>query len=250
MKRLIVLFLTLQVRPATGQTVEQSFLQANQAYQQGKYREAQELYERIRGAGYGGVALYYNLGNAWYKTGSVPQAILNYERARRLAPGDDDVRHNLQLANMMLADKIEPAPRLFVLEWWDGVKAALSLDGMTIAVVLLFALTMGALSGMVLARSYRARRAWFVSALAGGFLVLGSGAVLWSRIGDVGRTDEAVITAGITTIKNSPEASSSDAFVLHAGVKVQITEIVEKWLKIRLPDGKVGWMESEAAERI
>lgn len=250
MKRFLFLILISQVMPAAGQTADQLFVQANQAYQQGKYREALETYERLRVGGYGGVALYYNLGNALYKTGDVAHAILLYERARRLAPDDDDLRYNLQLANLMLTDRIEPAPRLFLLDWWDGVKAALSLNGMTIALVVLFTITMGSLSGMMLVRSYRARRAWFLSALAGGILVLSVGGVLWAKIADLHRMDEAIITVSITTIKNSPDAASSDAFVLHAGVKVQITDAVESWWKIRLVDGKVGWMEKGAAELI
>jgi tetratricopeptide (TPR) repeat protein len=250
MNRFALLLLLLPAMPAAGQTAEQMFRQGNQEYQQGKFREALEAYRKVHDAGYGGPALYYNLGNALYKTGDVPHAILFYERARRLMPGDDDLRHNLQLANLMLTDKIEPAPRLFLSDWWDGLKAAFSLDGMTLAVLLLFAVTMGGWSGMVLAGSYSARRTWFISAVAGGLLTVASVAVLWARIGDLHRIDEAIITVQITTIKNSPDAASSDAFVLHSGVKVQITDAVEKWLKIRLVDGKVGWMEKDAAELI
>jgi SH3-like domain-containing protein len=102
----------------------------------------------------------------------------------------------------------------------------------------------------VLVQTYRARRAWFLAALAAGVLSLASGTVLWARITDLHRTDEAIVTAALTTIKNSPDVSSSDAFVLHSGVKVQITETVDAWMKIRLADGKVGWMERDAAERI
>lgn len=250
MRGVLLLLIMMHATHVAGQTVDQLFQQGNQAYQQGKYREALEAYEKIRAAGYGGAVLQYNLGNAFYKTGDIAHAVLSYERARRLAPDDDDLRHNLQLAGLMLTDRIEPAPRLFILDWWEGLKAALSLNGMTIGVFLLFTLTMGGFSGMLLARSYRARRAWFFGAMAGGALVLASGAVLWAKIADLHRQDEAVVMAGITTVKNSPDTSSSDAFVLHAGVRVQITEAVEGWVKIRLADGKVGWMEKGAVEVI
>jgi tetratricopeptide (TPR) repeat protein len=250
MKRLLLLIVLLRVVPAPGQTADQMFVQANQGYQQGRYRDALALYLKLYDGGYGGATLLYNLGNACYKVGDVPHAILFYERARRLAPADDDLRHNLQLANLMLADRIEPAPRLFLVEWWDGVKASMSLDGMTLGVVLLFAVAMGGLSGMVLAATYRARRLWFLSALAGGVFTIVAAGLLWSRVEDLHRTDEAIVTEAITTIKNSPDAASSDAFVLHAGVKVQITDAVAGWMKIRIADGKVGWMEGKAAERI
>src|SRR5512141_279622 len=81
-----------------AQTPEQRFEQGNEAYQQGKMSEAVEIYESILRNGYLSGPLYYNLGNAYYRAGNIPRAILNYERALRLMPGDEDLHHNLQLA--------------------------------------------------------------------------------------------------------------------------------------------------------
>jgi tetratricopeptide (TPR) repeat protein len=246
---LLSLFL-LASRELPAQTPEEMLRQANQLYQQGKFSEARDAYGAILSGGYESPELLYNLGNACYKSGSVPAAILNYERARRLLPGDEDLRHNLQIANMMLTDRIEPAPRLFVWDYWDGIKNWFSVSGLTLIVYLFYALVAVSASVFFLARTYALRK---IAILAGSglfvvflFLLV----VLIARLGDVTRTDEAVVMSQIVTVKNSPDAKSSDAFVLHGGVKVQLIDRVGSWSKVRIADGKIGWLEASAVEVI
>jgi hypothetical protein len=251
MRRLTLLTLLLAAAPELpAQTPEEMLRQANQLYQQGKFPEARDAYGAILKEGYESPDLLYNLGNACYKSGSVPGAILNYERARRLLPGDDDLRHNLQIANMVIIDRIEPTPRLFVWDYWDGIKNFLSLPSLTLTVYLFFFLVAAMSSVFFLARTYALRK---IAVLAGsGSLVLFLFflTVFIARLGDVTRMDEAVVMSPIVTVKNSPDPKSSDAFVLHGGVKVQLIDRVESWSKIRLADGKVGWLEGSAVEVI
>ena len=233
-----------------AQSPDEQFRRANQLYQQGKFTEARDAYGAILSGGYESPDLFYNLGNACYKSGSIPAAILNYERARRLLPGDDDLRHNLQIANMMITDRIEPAPRLFVWDYWDGIKNFFSLAGLTLTVYLFYLLVAVMISVFFLARTYALRK---IAVLTGsGFLLvfLFFLVVLVARYGDATRADEAVVMSPIVTVKNSPDAKSSDAFVLHAGVKVQLVDRVGSWSKVRLADGKVGWREGSAVEVI
>jgi len=251
-KRRILLLLLIPVacRELPAQTPEQLFRQANQLYQQGKFAEARDAYGTILGSGYESPELLYNLGNACYKSGAIPPAILNYERARRLLPGDEDLRHNLQIANMMITDRIEPTPRLFVWDYWDGIKNAFSLQGLTLAVYLLYLCLALVASVFFLARTYALRK---IATLAGSALLvlfLFFLAVMIARLGDVTRTDEAIVLTQLVTVKNSPDAKSSDAFVLHGGVKVQLIDRVGTWSKVRLADGKVGWLEAASVEVI
>lgn len=247
---IVLVFVILCPGYSLAQNAEQLFQQANEEYQKGKYAEAKGLYEEVFAKGYESGELYYNLGNAWYKTGNVARAILNYERALKRIPGDDDVLHNLKMANLMITDKIEPAPRLFVWEYWDGIKGAFSLDGLTWFAYCVFALALASLSGFVVAPSFNLKRLAFMGALLSGILCVGITTLAVAKHADLERTDIAVVVSDITTIKNSPDPNSTDAFVLHAGVKVQITDHVNQWVKVRLADGKIGWMESSAAEII
>ncbi|MDL1891922.1 tetratricopeptide repeat protein [Sphingobacteriales bacterium CHB3] len=248
--RFTILMLLFPIVLAAQQTPEQLFDEANRAYQQGNFAEAAARYELIRESGVADATIYYNLGNAYYKSGNVGKAILNYERALKLTPNDDDLLHNLQLANLMIVNKVDAAPRLFIWDWWDAVKDAFSLNGITWIVYGFFLLFTASIMVVLLARSFSIRNAGFVAGLASLVLVILSSTIFIGKLNAVQRSDTAIVTASITTVKNSPDEKSSDAFVLHEGVKVFITDKVNEWLKIRLADGKVGWLEQKAAEII
>jgi tetratricopeptide (TPR) repeat protein len=246
----VVTLLIMIAVGANAQSPEQLFQQGNASYQQGKFAAAIESYEAILKSGMTSGELYFNLGNAYYKEGNMGKAILNYERAKRIMPGDDDLRHNLQLANLLIVDKIDVTPRLFIWDAWDAIKAWFSLSGISWTVYAMLVLTAGAVVLTILARRYTLRKIGMIAAVSAGLCLVGAGMILADKARDAGRSDEAIVLATLTTIKNSPDAKSSDAFVLHAGVKIRITDSVNEWVKIRLADGKVGWMERGAAETI
>jgi tetratricopeptide (TPR) repeat protein len=246
----IVLLLVLIAAPLPSQTPESLFRQGNALYQQGKFAEARESYEQILKSGYVSGEVFFNLGNAYYKTGDIAKAILHYERARRLMPGDDDLLHNLQLANLQIADRIEPAPRLFIWDFWESVRRSISVESATWLTYGWYLLLLSCVALFILSHKYARRKA---ALLVGSVSLVGlliSATVLTGKIDEVHSADDAVIMVDITTAKNSPDAQSSDAFVLHAGVKVTITDRVNDWLKVRLADGKVGWLQEAAVDTI
>jgi tetratricopeptide (TPR) repeat protein len=242
--------LVLTACALTAQTQEQLFSQANGLYQQGKYADAKGVYESIASSGVASGELYYNLGNACYKTGDLARAILNYERAAKVMPADDDLLHNLRLANLAITDRIEATPRLFLWEYWDGIRNWFSLRGAMAGTGAAFAFMIGALIVVVLARTYALRKYAAILTTALGVVWLFSLTVFLAKSLDLARDDEAILITPIATVKNSPDAKSSDAFVLHGGVKMQVTDRFSDWMKIRLADGKVGWLESTTAEII
>jgi tetratricopeptide (TPR) repeat protein len=246
----VVLLSIVLTAGVPAQTPEQKFQEANGLYQRGKIAEARDLYQAVVQEGFISGPLYYNLGNAYYRTGDIGRAILNYERALRLMPTDEDVQHNLAMANLRITDRIEPVPRLVLWEYWDGVKNWFSLLGATWAGYAIYCLLLASIAAVFLARSYRLRKTGFVASFVSGLLLVFFVVLFLAKVADTGRTDEAIVVAPITTVKNSPDTRSSDAFVLHAGVKVWILDGVNEWLKVRLADGKVGWMEKSAADII
>ena len=251
MKTSVLIFLTLlSIRSGYAQNPAEIFLQANKLYQEGKFGEAVVMYETLVRSGYESAEFYFNLGNARYKTGGIARAILNYERARRLIPDDDDLRHNLQIANLMITDKIEAAPHLFVWDYWESVKGSFSINSITWIAYGAYVALLGSLCFVILARSFRVRKLGLITTFGSSVLLAAFFVILVGKATDLNSRTSAIVTAEITTVKNSPDAKSSDAFVLHGGVKVQITDSVSDWMKIRLVDGKVGWMEKSAAEII
>ncbi len=240
--RCLGLLLALVGPSGLAQTPQQGFERANQLYQAGKFAEAKDQYEQLLRAGNQGAALEYNLGNACYKSGKLAEAILHYERARRLNPSDEDLRHNLRLANLQVVDKIEVAPRFFLWEAWEALKGAFSLDAITWLGWFAYTLCLGALALLRLGRTYAQRKAALVGALVSGGCCLLLTATFLGKRHDLLRQDIAIVLADFSTLKHAPDATSGDAFVLHAGVKLHILDRVNGWAKIRIADGNVGWI--------
>lgn len=227
-----------------------AFERGNQLYLQAKYAEAIALYEQILQSGYENGELYFNLGNANYKTGKIQNAIVNYERAKQLLPRDEDIQFNLQLANLQVVDKIDVVPKLFVYRWFDSLTTAFSLSTMGWIVYAFYLLTLSAFAYLLFAPTFAQKR---VSMFAG---IVFSAALLLTMIGlavqsyKESNTEFAIVMSDVVNIKSSPDSKGNDLFVLHKGLKVQVVDYVNHWRKIRLADGKVGWMPEDECEII
>ena len=135
MKLWTACLLLLFVLPGLAQEARLEVNQANQLYRDAQYQKAAQLYDRVVKNGYESPALYYNLGNCYFKLHNLPAAILFYERARRLAPHDEDISYNLRLANLRVVDKIEPMPQLFLVDWWNAFIGLFSSGGWALGVI-------------------------------------------------------------------------------------------------------------------
>ncbi len=218
------------------------FEQANQFYRAGSYEKARSLYEQILHNGYESAGLYYNLGNACFKLQDYPSAILNYERARRLAPHDEDVLYNLRLANLRVVDRIEPLPRLFFLDWWIALLELFSADAWAIVVIVaLWCAAIGA-GVVLLARTVALQRIGFLASILFVLVCVIAGVGSIRQYGIEHSTNTAIIFTSMVSVKSAPDAKSTDLFVLHEGVKVEFLDAVGDWRKIRLADGKLGWL--------
>ena len=228
----------------------QRFEQANQLYLQAKYPDAVAQYEKIVQSGFESGELFFNLGNAYYKNGNIQKAILNYERARQLLPRDEDVQFNLQLANLQVVDKIDAVPRLFVYRWVDSMLALFSLSTMGWIVYSFFILTLAAFAFFLYARTYTQKK---LSMFAG---LVFSTALILTMIGygvqsyKESNTEFAIVMSDVANIKAAPDSKGNDLFVLHKGLRVQVLDSVNHWRKIRLADGKVGWIPEDDCESI
>ena len=206
--------------------------------------------EKILQSGFESGELYFNLGNAYYKSGSIQKAILNYERARQLLPRDEDVQFNLQLANLQVVDKIDAVPRLFVFRWADSMLALFSLSTMGWIVYSFFLLTLAAFGTFLYARTYTQKRL----SMFGGLVF--SAALILTMIGygvqsyKESNTEFAIVMSDVANIKAAPDSKGNDLFVLHKGLRVQVLDSVNHWRKIRLADGKVGWIPEDDCESI
>jgi len=226
------------------------FEQANQLYRNGDFQQAASMYEQIVKNGYENAPLLYNLGNVYFKLHNIPAAILNYERAKRLAPRDEDIAYNLRLCNLRIVDKIDAIPPLFFVEWWHNFVNLMPSDEWGLLVIIL--LWGVVLSGAVflVSRSFMLRRVTFaISFLSILVCVISfTGMIQRSRIEQ--SDQQAIVFSQSVAVKSAPDTQSTDLFVLHEGVKVELLDGVAGWKKIRLPDGKVGWMPADGFQVI
>lgn len=234
---------------ATGQ--EAFFDEGNQRYQAGDFGGAIDSYARVLANGLESGELYYNLGNAYFKQGRLGPAILYYERARRLMPGDDDLLANLELARSLTADDIEPLPEFWLFRavgWWV---ALLPRPALVWLVALAWLTAMAAMVGVILAPQTAVTVWGRRAALASGAVVLVFGLNLAIRELGMGAAEEAVIMVAETEVQSAPSGDSTlRIFTVHEGTKVRIDRRSDIWIEIVLEDGKVGWIRAEQLEPI
>lgn len=250
--RLIAVFLVTWVTAASSQSEELTsvFEDANRLYLEQKYDAAAARYQSIVDNGYVNGEVYFNLGNAYYKMGKIQHAVLNYERARKFIPNDDDLNVNLQLVNLQLTDKIEAIPELFIYRWAESMLTIFDLETMIWMMYTLFLLALGSFSYFLFAESYEQRRYSLMSGMVCSvLLLLGIGNFLVQSYRE-SNSQFAVVMTDVANIKSAPDKKGNDLFVIHRGLKVQVLDNVNRWYKIRLADGKVGWIPEQEIESI
>ncbi|MGE5314516.1 MAG: tetratricopeptide repeat protein [Acidobacteriota bacterium] len=240
----------LAASPAQAQDARALFDQGNRLYLEQKYPEAIQAYQSVLNAGLENSELYFNLGNAYYRSGKLGEAILAYERAHKLAPNDEDVQFNLQYANLKIVDKIEPVPTLFIYRWAEGLLALFSPGTQLALLYISFLLALASFAWLMYARSFNARRIALLAGLVATLWCLVSAAFYGINTYRASTNAYGIVMSDVSTIKSAPDPGSNDVFVLHTGVKVQMMDTVNGWKKIRLADGKVGWIREGEVETI
>lgn len=226
------------------------FDQGNKLYLEQKYPEAIQTYETVLKSGLENGELYFNLGNAYFRTGKLAPAILSYERAHKLLPNDDDIAFNLQYANVRIVDKIDPVPTLFIYRWADDVLDLFSPRTQLWLVYGSFLLALGAFTALFYGRSFNVRRIALFAGICAAAWCIVSAAFYGINTYRASTTIYGIVTNDVSNIKSAPDPKSSDVFVLHTGLKVQVLDEVNGWKKIRLSDGKVGWIPEREVETI
>lgn len=227
-------------------SVEELMKRANDFYVKGQFEEAIKTYESLIHQNYEGTSLFYNLGNAYFRTGKIGYAILYYEKALKLSPDDEDVQHNLQLAQLNVKDKIEALPAFFLFRLWEGLLAIFSVDGWTILSYVLFILFLFSLGFYFFAKNIVQQKAAFYSFVFFLIIFLISSSLLIVKLNQEVNLKYGVVLNSSLTAKTSPDPQGRDAFIIHEGLKVKVEDKVDKWIKIRLEDGQIGWVEKES----
>ena len=231
-------------------SAEKSWDAANKAYQEADYKRAEALYRAILEQGLHSAKLYYNLANTLFKQEKLGEAILYYNKALRLSPADEDVRHNLEYAENSTKDSIEQIPEFFLFAWIRAVRNLMSCDGWTIFSLVILVIGLAAALFYLLAQRISTRKAGFyVMVLAALLFLVATLFANYERKAIVNH-NEAIVMSSAVSVKSSPDRAATELFVLHEGTKLSIGERMDGWVEVRIADGRKGWIESSRIAEI
>ena len=233
-----------------AQTSQATFDLANKAYVEKNYEKAIGFYESLLKSEQVSAEVYFNLGNAYYKSGNYASAILNYERAKKLKPSDEDISFNLRLANLNTIDKIEPAPQVFYVKWWNDFVNGSSIETHTKKGLMFIWIALAISLIYVFVNIAAVKRLAFFTAVIILCCGLFSIYISQKQMSEMRDNKSAIIVPVSVYVKGSPDENSINLFMLHSGTKVTVIDELQNWKRIRIANGNEGWISSGTIEII
>lgn len=211
-------------------------------YASEKYQKAANTYEKILKNGFESPELFYNLGNCYYRLNNYPEAVYYYEKAKLLSPADEDILHNLSLAESKIYDKIKPKPKAALVRMAENFIAGFSPRFWALLSLFAFVTALSGLSLYLFAASKKNKIRGFSLSLL--FLVPAIIGFIISQqqYSKIIRPNAGVIFSEAVSVKSSPDENATELFIIHEGLKVETDEHKDNWVEIRLTDGRVGWV--------
>lgn len=248
MKKLVYILITLLFAQASF--AQNAFEKGNELYRKGKYEEAAQAYESILKDKKESAEVYFNLGNAYYKLNRIAPSIYNYEKALLLNPNDKDVTVNLGFAQKMAIDDIKAVPKVGFTKMLYNITGSYHYDTWAWIAVAFASLCLLFFLGYYLAGTTLIKRIFFIGMFVSLLVIVISilSAVFVKSV--TLKERPAIVFDEVVSVKSEPSKSAQDAFILHEGTKVFVTEEVDNWKKIELADDSVGWIESSAIKEV
>ena len=224
--------------------------EGDSAYMKNDYASAIQIYEALLNRGEA-ADIYYNLGNSYSKAGDIAKAILNYERALLLQPGNGDIRANLEIARSKTVDKVEPVPEIFFVSWTKSLINSMSVDSWAVCGVVCFILLIVSLYLFIFSKQIVLKKAGFISGIVFLAVTILANVFANQQKDELTNRNSAIVINPSVTVRSTPSESGTSLFILHEGHKVGVKDgSMKDWKEIRLEDGKVGWVPASAIEII
>ena len=225
--------------------------QADSAYINNDFANAIYLYESILANQGESADIYYNLGNSYYKMDNIAKAIVNYEKASVLNPGNGDIRFNLELAQSKTVDKVTPMSEVFLITWFKSLTNTMSEKGWAKMGIITFILMLLCMALYFFGKKIALKKIGFIAALCLLLVCILSNVFASSQKNKAQSHSTAIIMAPSVTVKSTPNEGGTDLFILHEGRKVNIKDnTMREWKEIQLEDGNAGWVPASVIEII
>ena len=244
MKKILFLLLVI-ANSISGQNADSLFVSANELYRNGAFEEAIKKYKEIETLDSVSSELFLNLGNAHYKLNKVGPTIFYYEKALKLDPLNTDVKNNLIFAQRLALDNIKEVPKTIFQKFNKNYLQKLSFDEWAIVVVIFSFLTAILFLLFYFGYAPTKKRIYFSASVFSFILLLFVVFITYNQYNQAKNKKEAIVFAEKTAIRNAPTLNSEEVFILHEGAKVIVLDAIDNWKKIKLADGKQGWIISE-----
>ncbi len=234
----------------TTMSDDQLWSMANTDYINSRFDQAIDGYERLVGRGIVSSELYYNLANAYYETSQIGESILNYHRSLRIRPGDMDARHNLKVAMSHTKDAIESIPEFFVVRWLKGLRNFMGCTSWSIISLVSLALAIALMIVFLLSTKLSWRKMGFYGTALSALVCVISLSFAMKERQALTDQSQAIVMSVSASVKNSPDSSATELFVLHEGTRVEITNALDGWCEVMIADGNKGWIQCDKMEVI
>ncbi len=244
----IILILSTIIGFANKKDEIQYIDSAKTYYKNKEYEKAVKMYQKVLSDGYESGLLYYNMANAYFKMNRINDAILNYERAKKLLPNNKDIQFNLGLANQKITDKIEKVPEFFLKTWWKAFRGIFSTNTWAIISMISFVLFLGLLFIFFFSSSYNTKRLSFWFGIFAFLISFSSIIFSYQTKQDLTNRNVGIVFEPVINVKSSPSDNGTDIFVIHEGTKVEITQESGDWIEIKLANGNKGWIKRNLIE--
>lgn len=235
---------------AAKQMVNVTKAEGDSAYVNNDFASAIQIYESLLQKGEA-PEIYYNLGNSYYKMDDIARAILNYERALLLSPGNADIRANLEIARSKAIDKVTPIPEIFFVTWIKSLVNSQSSDAWARTGIVSFLLFLVSLAIFLFTQHIKWKKVGFSASVLLLVVTVLSNVFASQQKNFLTERNDAIILSPSVTVRSTPSESGTSLFILHEGRKVEIKDnSMREWKEIRLEDGKVGWVPASSVEVI
>lgn len=243
---LIFFILSILGLEVNAQKPEDLLSKANELYNNSAYDSAVVMYKKVIDKGYSSSTLYYNLGNTYYKLRDYPMAIFYYEKSLKLDPNNEDTKHNLEIANAFISDKIETVPDLFIKAWWNNLSNIFTANTWAVISLIVLAILLSCIFLYLIARTRILKKSMFFSCIFLILITISIFSITIKKYNYIKSNNNGIIIAPTITVKSSPSTSSVDLFVLHEGSKIKILDNTGDWEKIKIANGSIGWLPSSS----
>ena len=229
--------------------IHKLFNEANDLFISKKYKKSIELYEKIIDSGQENSTVFYNLGNAYYRSGFIGHAIWAYKHANKFSPRDKDIIHNLKIAEAKKIDRINSPPLFILHDFYRKIKSSMTMfELILVGGILFFVFSLLWIKQIFSGKRNILSKNIFQILLT---VIIIVHAVILEMAFERKRISNEAIIVEKSDAQSSPILGDNKVlFQINEGSVVEVLEEKNNWSEIILIDGKKGWVLSNALKKM